>query len=142
MRFCILFFVAGVSCMGCGTGSPFDYVPVSGTVKYEDGTPIPADGVQLRFDAQDAPTVENAFPRPGLARLNAQGEFDSVTSYKYGDGLIPGRHKVAIEAGAGPGGQSIVPKEYTSIATTPLIISTDDAPLEIKVPKPAAGPAR
>ena len=126
-----------MSCIGCGSGGPFDYVPVSGTVKYEDGTPFPADGIQLRFDAQDAPKVENAFPRPGLARLNAQGEFDSVTSYKYGDGLIPGKHKVAIEAGP-----TVVAKEYSSIATTPLVVDTNDAPFDIKVPKPAAGPAR
>jgi len=35
-----------------------------------------------------------------------------------------------------PFGELLVPKEYTSIATTPLVVNTDDAPLEIKVPKP------
>jgi hypothetical protein len=26
--------------VGCGDGNPFDYVPVSGRLTYEDGTPI------------------------------------------------------------------------------------------------------
>lgn len=121
---------------GCGSDSPFDYVPVTGQVTYEDGSPIPIGGMQLRFSALDAPQVENAFPRPAVASVNGQGAFDCATSYKYGDGLIPGRHKVAIEIGAGPGGKALVPKECTSVTTTPLEIDTANLPLVIKVPKP------
>ena len=123
-------------CAGCGSGSPFDYVKVSGTLLYEDETPIPAPNIRLQFAAQDAPTVEGAYPRPAVANVDSSGHFDCVTSYKYGDGLIPGRHKVAVQQATGPGGRPLVPKEYTSIATTPLMVNTDDAPLEIKVPKP------
>jgi hypothetical protein len=94
--------------------------------------------VRLHFDAQDAPVVENAHPRPAVANVNEKGEFDCVTSYKYGDGLIPGKHKVAIEQALDRDGKLLVPKEYTSIATTPLVVDTNDSPLEIKVPKPKA----
>jgi hypothetical protein len=122
------------ACIGCGSGSPFKYVKASGKITYEDGSPL--KNVRLLFDSQDAPSVEGAHPRPAVANVNDQGEFDCVTSYKYGDGLIPGKHKVAIDAG-GPDNPSVA-KEYQSMATTPLIVDTATLPLEIKVPKPKA----
>jgi hypothetical protein len=128
-------FLAATAC-GCGSRSPFDYDEVSGKVTYEDGTPIPGGGLRLRFEALDAPPVENAVPRPAFANANGDGVFDCATSYKYGDGLIPGRHKVAIEVGNGPQGKPLVPKEYLNVSTTPLEIDTANSPLEIKVPKP------
>ena len=131
-----LLVIAGLFCVGCGPSSPYDYVKVSGTVRYEDGTPIPTNGIRLQFSAQDAPSVEGAHPRPAVANVDADGKFDSVTSYKYGDGLIPGRHKVAIQQATGQKDQLLVPKPYTSIATTPLVVNTVDAPFNIKVPKP------
>ncbi len=120
---------------GCGSGSPYTYQKVEGRISYEDGTPLPGS-VVLRFVAQDAPTVAGAVPRPAMANADAQGRFDCVTSYKYGDGLIKGKHKVAIEVS--PDAKPIVPKEYTNAATSPLIIDTANTPLEIKVPKPKA----
>jgi hypothetical protein len=122
--------------IGCGSGGPFEYENVSGKITYEDGSPIPVDGLRLRFIAQDAPQVDNAFPRPAFADVDSQGEFASVTSYKYGDGLIPGKHKVAIEKEGSPDVRPPVPKEYLSISTTPLMVDTADAPFRIKVPRP------
>jgi hypothetical protein len=133
---CCLFCLA----TGCGSDGPYEYEKVSGKITYEDGSPIPLGMLRLRFVAQDAPQVENTFPRPAFAIANAQGSFDCATSYKYGDGLIPGRHKVAIELEGAPGGQIPVPKEYLSINTTPIVVDTDESPFDIKVPKPQ--PAR
>lgn len=121
-------------CAGCGSGSPFKYVRVSGKVTYDDGSPIPG-GCRLIFNALDAAPVGNAYPRPGLANVNEKGEFENVTSYKYGDGLIPGKHKVVIQASNERDGKPVVPKEYTN-DQSPLVIDTDDSPLDIKVPKP------
>jgi hypothetical protein len=137
------YFLPFLACLaiGCGSGSPFDYEKVSGKVTYEDGTLIPG-ATRLQFIAQDAPAVEGASPRPAVANVNPQGEFDCATSYKYGDGLIPGKHKVAIDSGGDPTKKVPVPKEYLSPSTTPLIVDTADAPLEIKVPKPAPGRTR
>jgi hypothetical protein len=129
--FLILFCAAG-----CGSGSPFKYVKVHGKVAYEDGSPIPMGGLRLRFVALDVPKVEHAFPRPAFASIDDKGEFDSVTSYKPGDGLIPGKHKAAIELSGAPGANIPVPKEYQSISTTPLVLDTADSPFDIKVPKP------
>jgi hypothetical protein len=124
-----------VTCFGCGSGGPFKYVRVSGKVTYEDGSPIPG-GCRLMFSSQDVAPVANAYPRPGMANVDANGDFDCVTSYKYGDGLVPGKHKVAIQAANERDGKLVVPTVYASTETTPLVIDTADSPLEIKVPRP------
>ena len=124
------------ACIGCGPDSPFDYVKVDGTVAYEDGAPLPASGLELRFYALDAMPVQGAKPRPAIAHVNAEGRFECVTSYKYGDGLIPGRHRVAILNAADNKGKPLVPLEYSSTANSPLVIDTETIPLEIRVPKP------
>lgn len=120
---------------GCGSNSPFEYVKVSGKLTYEDGTPIPADGIKLVFNSQ-APPIGDAHPRPGSAMVSASGEFNDVTSYKYADGLVPGKHKVSILYATDADGKLLVPVEYTKANTTPLMVDTADAPFEIKVPKP------
>jgi hypothetical protein len=132
---CLLLAMCTVA-LGCGSGGPFDYVEVSGTITYDDGTPIPG-GCRLVFTAQDVAAVGNAHPRPGMAKTNAEGVFDCVTSYKHCDGLIPGKHKVTVQSTAERDGEPVVPKEYASALTTPLVVDTADAPFQIKVPKPA-----
>jgi len=135
MRPCALVLIC-LFLVGCSSNSPFAYVKASGKITYDDGSPIPVGGMELRFSALDAPKLEKAFPRPAVARVNEKGEFERVTSYKYGDGLIPGRHKVSLDLGSGPDAKPLVPKEYTSIATTPLEVDTANMPFDIKVPKP------
>ena len=121
---------------GCGgSDSPFDYVQVTGRLTYEDGTPVPAEGIKLIFDSQ-APPVGNAHPRPGSAMVDSNGEFKDITSYKFADGLVPGKHKVSILYATDADGKLLVPPEYTKASTTPLVVDTADSPLEIKVPKP------
>ena len=120
---------------GCGgTGSPFDYVKVSGKLTYDDGTPIPAQGIKLIFDSQ-APPVGDAHPRPGSVMVDASGEFKDVTSYKYADGLVPGEHKVSILYATDAKGKLLVPPEYTKGSTTPLVVDTANSPFEIKIPR-------
>jgi len=119
--------------LGCGSNAPFGYVPVQGKVTYEDGIPVTAG--QLQFEAQ-SPPKGNFHPRPAVASIKSDGTFDAVTSQKYGDGLIPGKHKIAFIFATDAQGQPLVPQDYTSMATTPLTIDTADAPLHIKVPRP------
>ena len=128
----ILFLVVN---LGCGSNGPFKYVAVSGKVTYDDGSPIPG-GCRLMFNSIDVAPVGNAYPRPGMANVDANGNFDCVTSYKYGDGLVRGKHKVAIQAANERDGKLVVPKEYASTEMTPMEIDTADSPLDIKVPKP------
>jgi hypothetical protein len=128
---CILVFATFV---GCGSNEPFDYVKVQGTVTYDDGTPLPIRHFQLRF-ASEAPPKGNAFPRPAQTDVS-DGKFDTVTSHKFGDGLVPGKHKVIFAYATDAKGKLVVPPEYTEGSTTQIEIDTADSPLVIRVPKP------
>lgn len=121
---------------GCGGSGPFEYVPVSGKVVYEDGSPLPLNGARIQFYAQDVSATEEVHPRPALATLDANGEFAAATSHKYGDGLIPGKQKVVIQADAVQGGKPIFPPACGNLNETPLVVDTAELPLVIKVPKP------
>jgi hypothetical protein len=128
---CLLALMCVILLGGCkDSSSPFEYIPVSGKATYEDGTPIKA-GIRLQFKSLDQNAIEAAHPRPALTTLDAEGRFENVTSYKYGDGLVPGKHQVAILDA-----DNLVPQEYTNVNSSPLIVDTASLPLEIKVPKP------
>jgi len=121
---------------GCGQDGPYEYMPVRGRLTYEDGSSIPAGGILLQFKAIDAKPVGEMVPRPAQAQLDADGVFTAATSYRYGDGLIPGKHKVAIQYATDAKGNLLVPREYASLGSTPLIVDTGDGNIEIKVPRP------
>jgi hypothetical protein len=129
-RLCLALILCG-QLMGCdSTSSPFEYVPVSGKVTYEDGTPLKAN-FRLQFKSLDQSAIGSAHPRPALANVDADGRFENVTSYKYGDGLVPGKHQVAIFDA-----DKLVPSEYTNVNLSPLVVDTAEIPFDIKVPKP------
>lgn len=121
---------------GCGDGNPFTYIPVSGRLTYDDGAPIPAGGIRIGFTAVDVEPIDGAFPRPAEAVVDSEGNFSSVTSYKPGDGLMPGKHKAAIYYATDAKGKLLIPKDYSHASTSPLIVDTATLPLEIKVPRP------
>jgi hypothetical protein len=122
-------------CFGCGSDSPFKYVRASGKISYEDGSPIPG-GIRLMFVPSNVEAKGAAHPRFGMADVDASGKFDCVTSYKFGDGLVPGQHKVVIQGAADRAGTPSVPKEDTNAETTQISVDTKDLPFDIKVPKP------
>lgn len=106
-------------------------------MSYEDGSRIPAGGMRLVFTSLDADHVGKFYPRPATANVNGEGKFGVVTSHRYGDGLVPGKHKVAVFYAKDKNGNLLVPKEYTNVSTTPLVIEVHDAsPLDIRFPRP------
>jgi hypothetical protein len=130
-------FVVVSQLIGCNSGSsPFEYVPVSGRVTYEDGSIIPASGMRLQFEPVNANPVNGMHPRTASTSLDGKGHFTDATSYKFADGLVPGRHKVAIAYATDKDGKLLVPESCTSLSTTELTVDTANLPLEIKVPKP------
>jgi hypothetical protein len=144
---CISPFIASLA--GCGSGEPFSYVPAKGTVTYEDGTLIPAPRLRLTFIAVDPPTAgdEKIFAPKGKGDVvngdgkNTDGHFEDVTSHKFGDGLLPGKHKVLIvpiDANERRL-EGVVPPEYGEVNKTPVIVDTAEQPFVIKVKKPAGG---
>ncbi len=125
---------------GCGSGDPYGVVPVSGTVKYDDGSLIEAAQILMTFDPQADPVDSKTFPRPGTTEVNTtDGSFDNLTTYAYGDGVILGEHKVTIKAlDANEGYTQAIPREYTDVATTPLTVTvaSDSTTFDFKIPKP------
>jgi hypothetical protein len=94
--------------------------------------------MRLIFESQAPPVDARRYPRPASALIDvSDGSFASATTYRYGDGLIRGKHKCVLDVTPRPGGSKPpVPEAYLSAATTPLIIDTATVPLEIRVPKP------
>lgn len=144
-RACDVVLALSVACTalwatGCGSGDPFSYKKVTGSVSYEDGSPIPSESIIVTFSPQVEAIDEQTHPRSGMAYVKADGTFDVVTSYQYGDGIVRGEHKVLVAIRGGPTGasdtQPLIPSEYGRLATTPLVVHTDDAPFEIKIRKP------
>ncbi len=136
--------VALLSLAGCGgSGDPFAYVQAKGSVKFADGTPVNAPLVRLIFIPQDFKQPdEKTFPPKGNADVSSDGTFDTITSHKPGDGLLPGKHKVLVltQDKMGMPLQNIVPPAYSDPAKTPVLVDTANPDsFNIKVEKPAAG---
>jgi hypothetical protein len=127
--------VVGAFIVGCSR-EPFEFVPASGRLTYEDGTPLPtAGGLRIVFAPTEPPINGEIFPPSGAAYPDKDGNFANVSSNRPGGGLVRGEQKVAIlyqDVDA----KRFVPKEYTSPKTTPLVVNSDDAPFEIKIPRP------
>ncbi|HEX5472683.1 MAG TPA: hypothetical protein VFW73_12405 [Lacipirellulaceae bacterium] len=136
-RFLLLALAVAFS-VGCGSRNPWSPIPVTGKVCYEDGSVIPVKSMKLYFSPQTPPKDPKTYPREGAAIVDvATGLIQSVTTYKFNDGLIPGKHKVMVVAYDGERTLSRkVPKQCASFSTTPIVIDTAALPLEIKVPKP------
>lgn len=134
----VAFVVGMLSTAGCGSGDPFSYVPVSGKVTYEDGTPIPVKDLMVKFMPQGNAINESTHPRPGVAMVDPKtGDFTEVTSHKPGDGLVKGKHKVTLADSANqPLPATVIPREYGSLANTPLEVDTNDLPFLLRVRKP------
>ncbi len=124
---------------GCG-GQPYSTVPISGTVKYEDGSLIPAPQIVLYFESQEENRDAKTFPRPGKAEVNVRdGTFDTVSTYEHGDGVILGEHKVVVEAFNADGAPvyAYFPKEFSDVTTTPRTITVGEKrQFDITLPKP------
>jgi hypothetical protein len=126
------------SVAGCGGGNPFDLVKVSGTLTYDDGSLIPAKMIILKFEPLAAPLDAKTNPPSGMSYVNlTDGTFDVVTSYKYADGLVRGKHRVLVSAtGASDGSTKLVPDEYVDSDRTPLRVDTVESPFRLVVRKP------
>jgi hypothetical protein len=115
--------------LGCGGGEPFSNVPVKGSVKYDDGSLIQAENLQVVFYPQTPPKDAKTHPKPGTAIVNvADGTFTNVTSHKPNDGIVVGEHKVVVQTLNKDHMvvNGILPPEYENADTTPLKYNTAD----------------
>ncbi len=138
MRISHVSFVLAVLLLAGCSREPFAMEKVVGKVTYEDGSAIPVDRLCLIFTSQAEAVDAKTHPRPATATVDKDtGAIQSVTSHKFGDGLVRGRHKVTLGVlGGGLPPASVVPPEYVDPARTPLEVDTANQPFELMVRKP------
>jgi len=110
--------IASAGCSRKGT----EVVPVKGNITHA-GVAWPNGGTLYFTSAEPAVGIPI---RPAWASFNADGEF-RVTSFSPGDGLVPGRYQVSVEAwetapimGSMSPPRSLVPQKYLSPKTSGL----------------------
>ena len=118
--------VLTVALFGCGQKDPFPLAPVAGKITYTDGSPIKADQIVVRFFPQGVAIQGKVAPRVGETRADvSDGSFADFTTWKYGDGVMIGKHKVVaialrIAAHGGEEPSDAIHKRYRDAKTTPL----------------------
>jgi hypothetical protein len=124
--------------IGCGKGTPYRCIPVTGKVTYEDGSLIPADMIRITFQSLAKPIDAKTLPKDGRANVDAKsGKFDFVTTFTNRDGIIQGEHKVVVLCiRKGLQTHNLIPADYSDSAKTPLRIQSSDSPIILKIPKP------
>ncbi len=124
--------------VGCDSENPFSQVQVSGTLTYDDGTLIPAEMILLKFEPLAESLDAKTFPPAGMSYVDVEdGTFDVVTSHKYADGLVRGKHRVLVAATNAAGQVTdLVPPEYVDSSRTPLVVDTKGTPFKLLVRKP------
>lgn len=115
-----------VSIGGCRDATPLPLEEVRGTVTYDDGSLIKADKIRIVFEPQGIEAKGKVAPRAAEAYAEAStGAFGELTTWKYGDGALVGRHKVVVTSlqldkrGNGEPTKA-VPPVYQQAETTPL----------------------
>lgn len=125
---------------GCGGGEPFEIVPVSGKVAYDDDSLIPAPRIVVVFVPQVKAADARTYPRQGQAEVNvADGTFSYATTRQPGDGVTAGRAKVLVMSyDARENLTGHVPAVYHAPETTPLEVDVgkDSREFPFKIKRP------
>ncbi len=134
-----LLVVVGMSLffVGCGNANPYATIPVTGVVKYVDGSLIPAQRITLKFISEQPPLDPKTHPRPGLGEVNVEDGSFVVSTYDFDDGLIRGKHRVTVMSVDGRGlPSSEVPRRYHLPETSGLVVDTEKLPFELLIENP------
>jgi hypothetical protein len=104
---------------GCGGPTGPKRVPVSGTVKYEDGS-IPTGAVTvIRFEPARAGNAADPNTKAASGTIQPDGSYQ-LTTVEENDGAFPGEYKVTFTVMKDYGDNiSLVAPEFTDAATTP-----------------------
>jgi len=99
---------------GCGRSNA--YLPVTGTVKFADGTVPQGEISSITFQ----PKASGPGSKGAQGTIEPDGSF-RLQSERPGDGAKPGEYFVTIHVMVGyPNGRSVVPMKYTDPRKTPL----------------------
>ncbi len=123
---CLLLIACCLPLCGCGKSGP-ETVVVKGKVTLGGG-PWPKPGVLYFTPVKPA---EGMPSRPAPAHFDSDGNF-TVTSFRKGDGLVPGTYKVGVECWEVPpsmetnvAGKSYVAEKFQSPQTSGLEITIE-----------------
>ena len=110
--------LALIAVIGCG-GDESGLIPVTGTVKYADGSNIAFENGTVIF----TPTAAG---KPANGAVDKDGSF-AMTTTNPGDGVQAGQYKVVLQLWKSYRDQSLaIPAKYGEPATTPLEATVDD----------------
>ena len=112
-RIALLLLVA-FALTGCGEGA--SHVPVTGTVKFSDGSVPKGDIASITFQpSSGGPSTKGA-----SGNIGPDGAFE-LRTVRPGDGARPGDYRVTVHVMQGyPDGKSMVADIYTRASATPL----------------------
>jgi hypothetical protein len=110
--------LALVASLGCG-GSSDELIPVSGTVKFADGSPASFESGRVVFEpVAGGPSASGS--------VEQDGTFAMMTATP-GDGVKPGQYKVVVQLWTNYRDQKLaVPDKYGDASTTPLEATVDE----------------
>jgi hypothetical protein len=111
----------GIACAGCtsGSGSLPSLISVKGKVTYK-GQPVTTGVVQ--FEPDD-------YGRNASGNIQSDGTYE-LTTFKPGDGVVAGHHRISITDTGRQGGRDVVPKKYARPNTSKLTADVDPAHTE------------
>lgn len=122
----ILAMLLGFSLIGCGSKTPFELTHIKGKVVCSDGSLIQADQILVQFVPQGIQNQGMNAPRAAETYADvSDGTFSDLTTWKFADGVMVGRHKVVvISLKIGSHGMGVpttaIPARYHQASTTPL----------------------
>jgi hypothetical protein len=108
-------FVIVIVLAGCGDRGP-TYVPVTGTVKFSDGTVPKGTIASITFQ----PVAGTPDTKAASGTITADGSF-TLTTVQPGDGARPGDYVATLRVTDGyPVGKSLVAERFTNPGNSPL----------------------
>lgn len=101
---------------GCGSNEPAA-VPVTGTLKFKDGTVPQGEIAMIRFE----PTITDGSCPAAFAKIQSDGNY-SLETADGKKGALPGKYKVTLKIWKTyrPPHVSVVPEKYAKIETSNL----------------------
>lgn len=119
MKFRWLLVILTAFFFGCGKGDP--HVPVTGTLKFADGT-VPK-GFERYITFQPKPGGPGT---KGASSMIADDGTYSLRTLRPGDGALPGNYVVTVHVvDSIHDGKSLVARKFTDASTTPLKATVD-----------------
>jgi hypothetical protein len=115
--------------VGC-SGRPYGTVPVQGRITFHGKAPPARCEVYFVPASGDEGNQGPVPPRPGVGYVASDGNFD-VTSFRAGDGLLPGTYDVRIECWRStPQAEHGSPHDHPGVSFVPK----DFSPPQLLVP--------